>query len=346
MSLGVKGMRRLYLLLVAPLVLASTWVFAAPATQPPRAQVIVLSNSSPHISVIDAETNAVVRTANLPQMTSWTWNTAKNYYDGKNLWLGMRTPATNDVEVVLLDLDALQITHRIPLGQDRINLYITAPSRTGKLFVAKQGSGQLAIIDVKTYTVEKTIDVPVSGGVACDIELGVAADGKERAFVPTNQGNTVVSLDTTSLAVLETLSFPEKTQPFMLTATPDGRRLWVQEAAGGTLVVNGLTLQPVWNRIPMGQTPINNVFSPDGKLSFTGHNSPVVVASDTQTFEEVWRAQVGVNAQKLGVHPAGTFVYAIVTNEGAVAVLEAATGKLVKRISLGTNPTGIYVRRL
>src|SRR5712692_7407097 len=298
-------MRRLYLLLVAPLVLASTWVFAAPATQPPRAQVIVLSNSSPHISVIDAETNAVVRTANLPQMTSWTWNTAKNYYDGKNLWLGMRTPATNDVEVVLLDLDALQITHRIPLGQDRINLYITAPSRTGKLFVAKQGSGQLAIIDVKTYTVE-----------------------------------------TTSLAVLETLSFPEKTQPFMLTATPDGRRLWVQEAAGGTLVVNGLTLQPVWNRIPMGQTPINNVFSPDGKLSFTGHNSPVVVASDTQTFEEVWRAQVGVNAQKLGVHPAGTFVYAIVTNEGAVAVLEAATGKLVKRISLGTNPTGIYVRRL
>ncbi len=338
-------MKRLCLLLVAPLVLASTLVFAAPAMQPPRAQVIVLSNSSPHITVIDAETNVVVRTANLPQMTSWTWNTAKNYYDGKTLWLGMRNPTTNDAEVVLLDLDTLQITRRIPVGQDG-NLYISALSRTGKLFVAMQDSGRLAIIDLMTYTVEKTIPVPVSGGVACDIALGVAADGKERVFVPTNTGNTVVSFDTTNLAVLQTLSFPEKTRPFMLTATPDGRRVWVQEAAGGTVVVNGLTLQPVWNPIPMGTTPINNVFSPDGKLSFTGHNSPVVVASDTQTFKEVWRAQVGVNAQKLGIHPAGTFVYAIVTNEGAVAVLEAATGKVVKRIALGTNPTGIFVRRL
>lgn len=340
-------MRQLGLLLTLPLVLASTLAFAVPATRP-TAQVIVLSNSSPHVSVVDAETNAIVRTANLPQLPAWVWgwNTAKNSYDGKFLWLGMRNPTTNDAEVVLLDLDALQIMRRIPIGQERLTLYIGGPSRTGKVFVAKQGAGQLVIIDLKSYTVERTIDVPVTGGVACDVDVGVAADGKERAFVPTNQGNTVVSLDTTTLEVSQTLSFPEKTQPFMLTATPDGRRLWVQEAAGGTVVVNGLTLQPVWSRIPMGQTPINNVFSPDGKLSFTGHNSPVVIASDTQTFEEVWRTQVGVNPQKLAVHPAGTFVYALVTNEGTLAVLEAATGKIVKRIALGTNPTGIFVRRL
>lgn len=340
-------MRQLGLLLTLPLVLASTLAFAVPATRP-TAQVIVLSNSSPHVNVVDAETNAIVRTANLPQLPAWVWgwNTAKNSYDGKFLWLGMRNPTTNDAEVVLLDLDALQIMRRIPIGQERLTLYISGPSRTGKVFVAKQGAGQLVIIDLKSYTVERTIDVPVTGGVACDVDVGVAADGKERVFVPTNQGNTVVSLDTTTLEVSQTLSFPEKTQPFMLTATPDGRRLWVQEAAGGTVVVNGLTLQPVWSRIPMGQTPINNVFSPDGKLSFTGHNSPVVIASDTQTFEEVWRTQVGVNPQKLAVHPAGTFVYALVTNEGTLAVLEAATGKIVKRIALGTNPTGIFVRRL
>lgn len=345
-ELGVTCMKRLRLTLVLLLVLASTALYAAPPTQPPRAQVLIFSNSSPHINVIDAETNTVIKTTNLPQMTSWGWNSAKNYFDGKTLWLGMRNPSTNDAEVVLLDLDTLQITRRIPLGQERDTLYISNPSRTGKLFVAKQASGQLAIINLKTYAVEKTINVPVSGGVACDIEVSVAADGKERAFVPTREGNTLVGVDTTRLEVLKTLGFPEKTRPFMLTATPDGRRLWVQEAAGGTVVVSALTLEPVWGRIAMGATPINSAFSPDGKLSFTGHNSPIVIATDTQTFKEVWRAQVGVNAQKVAVHPAGTLVYAIVTNEGGLVVLEATTGKLVKRISLGTNPTGIFVRAM
>jgi YVTN family beta-propeller protein len=81
-------------------------------------------------------------------------------------------------------------------------------------------------------------------------------------------------------------------------------------------------------------------------LSFTGHASPVVIAHDTETFKEVWRSEVGADPEKLGVHPAGTFVYAILTKEGAVAVLEAATGKVVRKISLGTNPTGIFVRRI
>jgi DNA-binding beta-propeller fold protein YncE len=338
---------RLYsVVAVLVLFLVTTLAFAAPSVQPPRAQVVVLSNSSPHVSVIDAETNAVIKTGDIPRMTSWTWNTDRNYYDGRNLWLGMRNPNTNDVEVVLLDLDTLQITQRIPLGQETATLYVSKPSRTGTLFVARQNSGQVAVINIKTYSVVKTIDVPVSGGVACDVDVSVAFDGKEHAYVPTRNGNSVVSIDTTTLQILQTLSFPEETQPFMLTTTPDGRRLWVQELAGNAnVVLNGLALQLV-ERIPTGPVPINNTCSPDGKLSFTGHNSPFVVAHSTETFQEVWRSQVGVNAQKLGVHPAGSFVYAIVTSEGALAVLEAATGKVVRRISLGTNPTGIFVRRV
>jgi len=43
---------------------------------------------------------------------------------------------------------------------------------------------------------------------------------------------------------------------------------------------------------------------------------------------------------------AGAFVYAVVAREGTPAVLEAATGRIVAQIALGTNPTGLYVRRL
>lgn len=335
-------MKRFGLILFLPIFLAWTLVFVAHGRQAPRAQVIVLSDSSPHVSVIDAETNRIIKTANIPQMTSWAWNSDRNYYDGKNLWLGMRNPDTNDVEVVLLELDTLRVTRRIPLGRDNTTLYIARASRTGKVFVAKHGSGQLAVIDTKTYGV-KTIDLPVNHGVACDVDIAVGPDKKERAYVPTDEGNTVVSIDTTSLAISQTVSFPGKTRPYMLKTTPDGRRVWIQEATGSNAVLNGLTLEVV-KRVATGKFPIINTYSPDGKLAFTGHSSPVVIANDTETFKEVWRSQVGADPEKLGVHPAGTFVYAILTKEGAVAVLDAATGKVVRRIALGTNPTGIFVR--
>lgn len=316
---------------------------AAPA-QPLRAQVIVLSNSSPHVSVIDTGTNRIVKTADIPQMTSWTWNDDNNYSDGRNLWLGMRNPDTNDVEVVLLDLDALQVTRRIPLGQDKITLYIGKPSRQGKVFVSKHASGEIAIIDRASFAVQ-TVKLPVDGGVACDIDVAAGPDRFERAFVPTDTGNTVLSVDTATHHVLRTQKFPD-TRPFMLTASADGRQVWVEERTGDSLsILDSVTLRVV-KRLPTGKTPIVGTFSPDGRFHFTGHAADtVVVAHDTKTFNEVWRARVGTFPEKLGVHPAGTFVYANLSREAAVAVLNARTGRVVTQVPLGTNPTGIFVRR-
>ncbi len=125
-------MKRHALLALLGILLVAALALAAP-TGPPRAQVFVLSNSQPNISVIDAETNRVTNTANVPSMTSWPWNDDNNYFDGTHLWLGVRNPSTNDVEVGLLNLDTLRIDHRIPLGQDRVSVYIGKPSRTGRL---------------------------------------------------------------------------------------------------------------------------------------------------------------------------------------------------------------------
>ncbi len=325
--------------------LAAVLVAAAP-TQPARAQVIVLSNSSPHLTVIDTRTHQIVKTADIPQMTSWAWNDDNNYYDGKHLWLGMRNPDTNDVEVVLLDLDSLQIAGRIPLGKDNVTLYIGKPTRDGRVLVSKHASGEVAVIDTKTLTVLRTVKIPVDGGVACDMDVAMGPDGIERAFVPTNDGNTVMSLNTSTEQVLHTQKFPDSL-PFMLTASPDGGQVWVEERTGNSVtVLDARTLQPV-KRFPTGRTPIVGTFSPDRTLHFTGHAADtIVMAHDTRTFKEVWRARVGTSPDKLGVHPAGTFVYAIINREGAVAVLDARTGKEILRISLGTNPAGIFVRAM
>ncbi len=329
-------------ILVLLLAVAAGLVVGAPSTRT-AVQIIVLSNSTPHVSVIDAASNRIIKTADIPRMTTWTWNDDNNYYDGKHLWLGLRNPDTNDVEVILLDLDTLQVSKRIPLGQDKTTLYIGKPSRHGRLLVAKHASGEIAAIDRKTYTVT-TAKVPVNGGVACDIDLGLGAGGSERAFIPTNDGNTVVSVDTKTLRAIQTVSFPNS-QPFMLTVTPDGKRIWVEERLSNSVAVLKATTLELVTRIPMGKVPIVGTFSPDGKVHYTGHIADVVVvAHDASTFKELWRSSVGSNPDKLGVHPAGTFVYATLSNEGAIAVLDAHTGHLVARISLGTNPSGIFVR--
>lgn len=328
------------------LLLASAVVFAGPSARPLQAQVIALSNSSPHVTVIDGQTHQVLKTVDIPQMTSWTWNDDNNYYDGQHLWLGLRNPDTNDVEVILLDLDSLQVVRRIPVGKDSVTLYIGKPSRLGRLLVSKHASGEVAVIDTKTFAVLQTVKLPVNGGVACDIDLAVGPGTMERALVPTDNGNTVLSVDATTLKVLARQAFPG-TRPFMLTASSDGRQVWVQERTGNSItVLNARTLQVI-RRIPTGKTPIIGTFSPDGRLHITGHVADTeVMAHDTKTFKEVWRAKVGTNPDKVGVHPAGTFVYATISREGAVAVIDARTGKVVARISLGTNPTGIFVRRL
>lgn len=338
-------MRSPVLLALFVLLLIATLVFAAPSA-PSRAQIIAFSNSAPHISVIDGQTHQVIKTANIPQPLVWGWNDDNNYYDGTHLWLSVRNPDTNAAEVVLLNPDTLQFERRIPIGQESSGLFMGKPSRTGRIFVAKFAAAELIAIDVSTYNVVQTVKLPVDGGVACDVEVARGADGKERAYVPTMAGNTVVVIDTSTLSVLQSIRF-EGTRPWMVTATPDGRRLWIQEQTGNANVILNTTSLQVVERVPAAQAPDTGTFSPDGKLHFTGHfTNGFVVANETDTFREVWRTQAGANSRILGVHPAGTFVYAIMSSEGGVAVLEAATGRLVTRVALGTNPVGLFVRRL
>ena len=49
----------------------------------PTAKFLTLSNDSPHVTVINAETNLVIKTADIPDILKWTWNDDNNYFDGQ-----------------------------------------------------------------------------------------------------------------------------------------------------------------------------------------------------------------------------------------------------------------------
>ena len=304
----------------------------------------ILSNSTPHIIVIDPATNEIVKEQDVADFTGWAWNDDNNYSDGENLWLGLRDPETDETEVIALNLETLELTYRLPIGTDTMTLYIGKATQEGILQVGKMGSGAVAVIDTNAGEVLDIWEgVPVNGDVVCDADVAVGADGVERFYYPTRQGDTLVSLDALTGETDVVVDSPEGANPLMLTTAPDGT-VWVQEVATNTNAVYDPVTLDLVGRFLTGQAPIVASFSEDGQLGYIGHNNDTFVGViDTETLEEIARVEVGLNPQKIGVHPNGETIYAILTKEAAVAVIDTATWQMTGKIDLGTNPTGIFV---
>ena len=317
-----------------------------------KAQLFVFSNSSPNVSVIDAQSRKITKTADIPNFTSWTWNDDNNYFDGTDLWLGTLNMTTHDAEVITLNLDTLQVTHRIALGTEPTTLYIGKVTRDGKLLVAKGGAWQVAVIDTKTYQVLKVVDESVNAGATgkpplwevCDIDISTGPDGVERAFYPTWQGATVVSLNPKTLQPMRTADFPAGSNPWMLTAAPDGK-VWVQEGGSSDVAILDPVTLAVVKRVPTGKFPVDATFSPDGKYGYVLHGGdPVISVIDTKTLIEVTRIEVGNNPQSAVEHPNGKYLFATLSKEAAVAVIDTTSWTVTTRIGLGTNPSSLFLR--
>jgi DNA-binding beta-propeller fold protein YncE len=336
---------------VAPLI---ALIFAACAPSPTSAsptsagaaQVFIFSNSSPHITVFDANTRKILRMADVPNLTAWSINDDQNYSDGKVVWLAERNVDTDDVQMLTLDLDSLQVRDRLPLGKDKLNIFHGKATRDGVLLVAKQASAQVVGIDTKNPRVVSTWDVPVNGGVACDADVGVGADGVERFFYPTREGNTLVSVDPKTGKTLTITEIAKGITPWMLTTAPDKKTVWVMEDGDDTNGVFDMTTLVLLKRFPTGKGPYVTSFSPDGKYAFIGHRRDTVLAVyDAKTFDEVQRVTLGTNPRNVAVDPASKFAWVTITREHTVAVVEIGTWKIVDRIDLGAaNPDSIWIR--
>lgn len=344
----------LHLLFLVSLLMACTPAAPGPSPATPSpapgptskgAVVYALSNISPHIVAVDAETYEIIKTADVPGLKTWTWTDDNNYYDGTNLWTGARDPDTNDVAVLLVNLDTLEVSRRIPLGKDKTTLYIGKPSKRGLVFVGKHASGQMAVIDSKTYEVLEIKDVPVGGGggVTCDADVATGPDGVERVYYPTRDTDKIVSLDTRTREPSKIVDDVKGSLPLMLTTAPDNT-VWVQETGSNTnAVFDPVTLELV-ARFPTGKGPALASFSPDGALGYITGNDTVMTVVDAKTRKVLRNIEVGANASKAAAHPNGNFVYVAVNKENSIAVVDTSRWQVVKRVDIKVSPTGLFIR--
>jgi len=313
---------------------------------PPTARILTFSNDSPHVTVIDAETNLVINTADIPEFLKWTWNDDNNYFDGQNVWLGLKYPEADDAVVIALNVDTLEVTNRLPVGKEPKNIYIGKATKSGVLPVGKQATQSIVTIDTKNATILETLEnMPVNTeeGVVCDMDVAIGPDGVERMYYPTLLGDSVVSVNPdTGEVIAETLT-PEGAKPVMHTNAPDGR-MWVQESGSNTnAIFDAVTLELI-KRIPAAKGPVVGTFSPDGKYAYIGHyGDSVVQVIDTETLEEVTQITVGSTPTKIAVHPNGDYIYAIASKEARVTVIETGSWKITGTIALANNPGGMFL---
>jgi DNA-binding beta-propeller fold protein YncE len=311
------------------------------------AKLYSFSNSSPHISVIDTDTKSVIKTADMAApFTKWGWNDDNNYFDGKNLWLGLKGNDAKDGVVVALDLATLEIVHRIPVGEESSNLYIGKGAKNGLLHVGMQASGKVVVIDTKQGKLANTWDsVPVNGDVVCDADTAVGPDGKERFYYPTRKGDTIVALDAVTGEILKEVATPKGAKPLMHTNHPINGQLWVQEVGSNTNSIYDPVTLDLIKRFPSAKGPVIATFSPDGRYAYIGHfGEPIIQVVRTDTYEEMKRITVGSTPNKIAVHPNGKEIYAIATKEASIVVINYGTWTVQNdRIELGTNPNGFFL---
>ena len=317
-------------------------------------EILVFSNSSPHVTAIDIVTEEISRTGDLDGFTTWAWNDDNNFFDGRHLWLGTLDAAAGTADLITLDVDTLTITNRIPLGPEAEGVFLGKARRDGTLLVSKMAAGEVLTVNTSTHEVTNTFaDVPLHGGVLADADLSTDADGVERFVYPTGEGDRVVALDPASGAVLATAESKKGGHPTRLTASPDGS-IWVQEAGKHSVAVYEPSTLELVKRFQTGTQPILGTFTYDGSYAYTGHaDDNFVQVVDTANLRALAHIRVGNNPQMVAVRPDFTRIYAMLTDDQAVAVVyqqdweansSTITSTKENAVALESPPVGMFLR--
>ena len=317
-------------------------------------EILVFSNSSPHVTAIDILTEEVSRTGDLDGLATWAWNDDNNFFDGRHLWLGTLNPAAGTAELITLDVDALTISNRIPLGSEAEGVFLGKARQDGTLLVSKMAAGEVLTVNTSTHEVTNSFsDVPLHGGVLADADLSIDAEGVERFVYPTGEGDRVVALDPSSGSVLATAESKAGGHPTRLTTSPDGS-IWVQEAGKHTVAVYEPSALDLVKRFQTGTEPILGTFTWDGSYAYTGHaDDTFVQVVDTAQLRALAHIRVGQTPQMVAVRPDFSRIYAMLTDDQAVAVVyqqdweansSTITSSKENTIALESAPVGMFLR--
>jgi DNA-binding beta-propeller fold protein YncE len=276
--------------------------------------------------------------------------------DGKLLVVAVRDKG----DLAVVDLQTRKVIKRIPIGENpefvrvRGNQAFVSfepaaeagpPPKPGskealelknKRKKEKEDPARIAIIDLKTG--KKTAEI-IGGMETEGIEF--SADGK-KIIVTNEDDNSVTVHDIASGKLLKTIDTkPYGDRPRGIKVAPDGKSYVATIEHGNKLVVLDAGFNVV-KAVPTGDTPYGVAFGRDGSRFYVAlAKGKTLQVFDTASLTSIAEHPIGDRCWHFTFTPDDKHILLACGRSDEVVVLDAASGKIVKRIADKQMPWGI-----
>lgn len=238
--------------------------------------------------------------------------------------------------LTVIDVPALKVVRTIALGEYQRPHGIVFLPGDSLVAVTSESSRNVVIVHVQAGVVRKAIATQHNGSHM----VGVTGDGT-RAYTGDMGSNTVSELNLLTGQYVRSWDVP--TQPEAINVTADGSEVWVgSNATGKVSVVNPVTGVITTAAEGFGW-PYRVFFSPDQKtVLLPDLRREELRFLDRSSHKELARLSfAGGGPQGITMTPDGKFILQSLSQQGRVAVIDAATRKVLGHIPAGDTPDGI-----
>ncbi|WP_394845992.1 beta-propeller fold lactonase family protein [Pendulispora brunnea] len=317
-------------------------VLACGKSQSGRVLVFVSNEDSGDISVIDAQSRAVVRSISVGKRPRGL----RVSPDGQSLFVALsgsvkarpgapRDDRDDDADGIgVIDIRRGELVRVLPAGRDPESFDVTPDGKT--LYVSNEETAEVSIVDVASGHVRGTV------AVGAEPEgVSVRPDGRF-VYVTSEASNEIDVIATGAERLVARI--PAASRPRAIAFAKD-RGFATAENSG---VVHVVDLE---KNVPLGAVkageggarPMGIAVSADGERAYVGngrHGSVGVIDLRAQRLDRTIDA-VGARAWGVALTPDGKHLYVAAGPD--VAVIDTATSGIVARIPVGTGPWGVAV---
>jgi len=250
--------------------------------------------------------------------------------DGSRLYATNREDDT--ISVVDTTTDAVVGTVELAEGDGPEGIAVTPDGATS--FVVNHGSSTVAVVDNARGTPLRAIPVPTS-------PTDVVVDGEGHAYVTSNDGASLVELDTEE--VLSALSIGAR--PQSLAITPDGSLAAVTDGQNGTLMLmDAAGFTAPFDEIAVGTGPDGVALTDDAETAYVVNiEDDSVAVVDLVQGAVVTRIPVGDRPISVALHPDGQTAYVTNNDANTLSVIDTASNRVIETVEVGLWPEAVAV---
>ncbi len=250
--------------------------------------------------------------------------------DSKNGKGYVTVSGENSVDV--FDLNNYSILSRISVGMTPWG--IALDKNNGKIYVSNFGGNTITVIDEKSDKVVSNVKVG-------NEPLGIAIDQKtDRIYVANNFDNTVSVIDGKTNDVFETINVGKSPSDVVVDET--NNVVYVANSGSNTVsVLNGSTGM-VMKTLNVGMNPAAMTLNPkDGMLYVLNVSDGTISIIKESGVVETVNIANGVDG--IAFDSSVDAIYVTDAKDNVLIFINAKTGSVIKKISVGTEPFGIAI---